>query len=83
MPNVVQRSQKVFGSTSQPQVHIAGDRKEGNVKIRVMLVTALTALGSLALFAPQAHASGEVCYDVQVNVQGSSVVSEAGCQPLP
>ena len=48
-----------------------------------MVVTALTALGSLALLAPQAHAAGEVCYDVQVNVQGQAVVSEAGCQPLP
>lgn len=30
-----------------------------------------------------ASAAGQLCYDVQVNAQGSSVVSEAGCQTLP
>ena len=52
------------------------------MKVRAMVVTALTALGSLALLAPAAQA-GEICYDVQVNVQGEAVVSEAGCQELP
>jgi hypothetical protein len=53
------------------------------MKVRAMVVTALTALGSLALLAPQAHAAGEVCYSVQVTVNGSDAVNEAGCQALP
>ena len=51
------------------------------MKVRVMVVTALTALGSLALVAPAS--AGEVCYDLQVNVQGQALVSEAGCVPTP
>ena len=30
-----------------------------------------------------ASAAGQLCYDVQVNAQGSSVVSQTGCQDLP
>ena len=52
------------------------------MKVRTMVVTVLTALGSLALVAAPAQA-GEICYDLQVNVQGDAVVSEAGCQELP
>ena len=52
------------------------------MKVRTMVVTVLTALGSLALVAAPAQAS-EVCYDLNVNVQGTEVVNEAGCQTLP
>jgi hypothetical protein len=53
------------------------------MKVRTMVVTVLTALGSLALVAAPAQAAGEVCYDVNVNVQGSELVNESGCQTLP
>ncbi|HEX2086688.1 MAG TPA: hypothetical protein VHF89_13495 [Solirubrobacteraceae bacterium] len=45
-----------------------------------MTISALSALG---LFAAPAGAAGQVCYDVQVNAGGQSVVSQAGCQDLP
>jgi hypothetical protein len=51
------------------------------MRIRVA-ITALAAAASLAALVPQAHAS-EVCYDLNVNVQGQELVNEAGCQQLP
>ena len=45
-------------------------------------ITALAAAASFAALVPQAHAN-EVCYDLNVNVQGEEVVNQAGCQDLP
>lgn len=42
-------------------------------------IAATAALGSLA-FAP---AAGQVCYDVDVVVNGDEVVNEEGCEELP
>jgi len=50
-------------------------------RIAVLAVSAFALTGLFA--APAANAAGEFCYDVQVNVNGSSVVSETGCQQLP
>ena len=49
---------------------------------RMTLLT-LGALSALGLFAPTAGAAGTICYDVQVNAAGQSVVSQTGCQELP
>ena len=43
----------------------------------------IAALSALGLFASTAGAAGQVCYDVQVNAGGQSLVSQAGCQDLP
>ena len=52
------------------------------MKVRTAIVALVAALSSLALVAP-AHAAGQVCYDVQANVNGGQVVSETGCVDLP
>jgi len=52
-----------------------------HLKIRASIVAVVAAISSFALLAP-AHAGGEVCYDVNVNVNGQ-VISQAGCQQLP
>jgi hypothetical protein len=49
---------------------------------RFALLT-IGALSALGLFAPTAGAAGTICYDIQVNAAGQSVVSQAGCQELP
>ncbi|MFP5309441.1 MAG: hypothetical protein ACLGIR_07680 [Actinomycetes bacterium] len=49
---------------------------------RTLTLTA-AALAALATTALPASAAGQACYDVQVVVNGSAVVSEAGCQQLP
>ena len=51
------------------------------MKLRVA-ITALAAVASFAASVPSAQAS-EACYSVQVNVNGSDVVNQAGCQDLP
>ncbi|HEV2812812.1 MAG TPA: hypothetical protein VGW10_06115 [Solirubrobacteraceae bacterium] len=43
----------------------------------------ITALSALGMFASTAGAAGTLCYDVQVNAAGQSVISQAGCQELP
>jgi hypothetical protein len=53
------------------------------MKLRAAVVAGMTALSSLALLVPQAHASGSVCYSVQVTVNGEDAVNQAGCQDLP
>ena len=50
-------------------------------RLLALTISALSMLGLLA--APGALAAGQFCYDVQVNANGSSVVSQAGCQDLP
>jgi hypothetical protein len=50
-------------------------------RLSILAIGALSALGLFA--APAANAAGELCYDVQVNAAGTSVVSQAGCQQLP
>lgn len=53
---------------------------------RAIIAVGISAvsLGGLALAtAPAAHAAGQVCYNVQVNVAGTSLPGEAGCQALP
>ncbi len=49
-------------------------------RLAVLSITALSAMGA---FASTAGAAGQVCYDVQINAQGSSVLSQTGCQDLP
>ena len=52
--------------------------------IKRLTVLGLSAFALTGLFAvPAAQASGQFCYDVQVNANGSSVVSQTGCQDLP
>lgn len=51
------------------------------MRLRVA-ITALAAAASFAALVPQAHAN-EVCYDLNVNVQGQELVNQAGCQDLP
>lgn len=48
---------------------------------RTIVVLVAAVAGSIAMLAAPASA-GELCYDLQVNVQGTSVVSQAGCQPI-
>lgn len=46
-------------------------------------IAAATGLAlALAVAAAPAASAGEVCYDVNVTVQGASVVAEKGCQPV-
>ncbi len=49
-------------------------------RLALLTVSAFSALG---LFASSASAAGQLCYDVQVNAAGQSVISQAGCQDLP
>ena len=49
---------------------------------RFALLT-IGALAAIGAFAPTAGAAGQFCYDIQVNANGQSVVSQAGCQDLP
>jgi hypothetical protein len=49
---------------------------------RFALLT-IGALSAIGLFAPSAGAAGQLCYDVQVNAAGQSVINQAGCQDLP
>ena len=49
------------------------------MRTRLSLLT-IGALSALGLFAPTAGAAGTFCYDVQVNANGQSVISQAGCQ---
>ena len=46
-------------------------------RLSLLTVGALCAIGA---FAPSAGAAGTFCYDLQVNANGQSVVSETGCQ---
>lgn len=46
------------------------------------VVAAGLALPAVAVAAPANAATGQVCYGVQVSANGSSVVSQAGCQPI-
>jgi hypothetical protein len=50
-------------------------------RLALLTVGALSLLGLFA--APGAQAAGQFCYDLQVNANGSSVVSQTGCQDLP
>ena len=49
--------------------------------MKKLLIVAALALASLFGGLSAANA-GQACYDVQVTVQGSPVVSESGCQPI-
>jgi hypothetical protein len=55
---------------------------EDALKLR-KIATAVAVISSFALLTPAAHASGQVCYDVQVAVGDQSPVSQAGCIDLP
>jgi hypothetical protein len=48
-----------------------------HVKVRSFIVAVVAAVSSLALLSPAAHAA--ICYDVTVNLNGDTVVSEGGC----
>ena len=53
------------------------------VTLKKLLALAAAALGmSLFSIAP-AHAAGQLCYDVNVNVAGQAPIAQAGCQDLP
>ena len=56
--------------------------KEGEMRIR-RVVSVLAAFASIALLAPSASAAGQVCYDVDVNVNGQQIADESGCVDLP
>ncbi len=45
-----------------------------------LIVAALSALASIAA-APAA--GGELCYDLDVNVNGEQIADESGCEELP
>lgn len=47
-----------------------------------ILAAAVAALASVAA-APAADAGGQICYDVDVVVNGDAVVDEEGCEELP
>lgn len=51
--------------------------------MKKLLVAAGFVAALLFGSASAASAAGQVCYSVQVNAQGSSFVSESGCQALP
>ena len=51
--------------------------------MKKLLVVAGFVAALLFGSASGATAAGQLCYDVQVNAQGSPVVSETGCQTLP
>ena len=51
--------------------------------LKKLLALAAATLGlSLFSLAP-AHAAGQLCYDVNVNVAGQAPIAQAGCQDLP
>ena len=53
------------------------------VTLKKLLALAAAALGlSLFSMAP-AHAAGQLCYDVNVNVAGQAPIAQAGCQDRP
>ncbi len=47
-------------------------------RLAVLTIGAFSAMG---LFASSSASAATFCYDVQVNVQGQSVVSQTGCVP--
>jgi hypothetical protein len=47
-----------------------------------ILAAAAVAAGAGLFVAPTAHADG-FCYDVNVNVAGTEVVNQVGCQEAP
>ncbi len=51
--------------------------------MKKLLVAAGFAVALLFGTASAASAAGQVCYDVTINAQGSPVVAQAACQPLP
>ena len=48
---------------------------------KVLAATAVAGALAVAAAAPAA-AAGQFCYDVQVTANGSTVVSQAACQPI-
>ena len=52
-------------------------REEVDLKIRSFIVAAVAVISSFALLAPAANAA--VCYSATVNLNGDTVVNEAGC----
>jgi len=51
--------------------------------VKKLLLLAAATLGfSLFGIAP-AHAAGQLCYDVNINVAGQAPIAQAGCQDLP
>lgn len=51
------------------------------MRIRTLMTTTALAVGAVAATALPA-AAGELCYDVQADINGQ-VVSESGCEELP
>lgn len=51
--------------------------------IKRLSVVGLSVCALAGIFSAPAGAAGQVCYEVQVTAQGSSVVSEAACHQLP
>ena len=51
------------------------DGRERGVRVRTIVIAALSAFSSLVLLVPQAHAAGQACYSVQVAVNGEDVVN--------
>lgn len=52
--------------------------------MRRRIVLTLAAAATLATLTAAAPASsGQICYDLDVNVAGNQLVDEAGCQELP
>jgi type 1 fimbria pilin len=47
-----------------------------------VLAVAATALFGAALFAAPASAAGQLCYDVNVVVNGQAVVAQTACTPI-
>lgn len=51
--------------------------------MKKLLVVVGLALAAVLGAASPSSAAGQVCYDVNITAQGSPVVAEAACQPLP
>lgn len=49
------------------------------MRIRSMVLAALLALG---IIAPASAASADVCYDLDIQLNGSVVADEEGCIPV-
>ncbi len=51
--------------------------------MRTKLSILAAAVAALAGIAAAPASSGELCYDLDVNVQGEAVIDEQGCEELP
>lgn len=53
------------------------------MRLRSIISTAAIATAAIAATALPASAAGSICYDLQAELNGDVLVSEAGCEELP